>query len=289
MKPRRNPGHVAFPRSGPPRFVTEELPRKQPDLELAIGSKFVASLERFHGIHLDGIAKAGQEDEPADLVCRLAGEGPLGMQVVEAVDDSSRQLQQMRSTYRDAIERNLRREEGVFSGCTVTLVDEAVPPFLPPVDSDRGTECLRILTDQIRVVASKASGLPTGRPRSWTVCTHSPKRTIGIIVERIVAAGLDAPCRLRWSGSAFICRDPSKSAVVSAVRGKIEKRYDKPARRDFWLLAYSVEWPLGEDDPDIMEVRRILEQSAHPFDQVWYFFPYAGEALGWPVKLWSSA
>jgi hypothetical protein len=53
-------------------------------------------------------------------------------------------------------------------------------------------------------------------------------------------------------------------------------------------LAYSVDSLLGKDDPDIAESQRLLETLPHPFDEVWFLYPYAEKDLGALVHVWPT-
>jgi hypothetical protein len=68
----------------------------------------------------------------------------------------------------------------------------------------------------------------------------------------------------------------------------IKKRYTKPASVRFWLLAYSIDSLLLEEDPDIAESRRLLEDLRHLFDEVWFLYPFADRESGAIVHVWPT-
>lgn len=76
--------------------------------------------------------------------------------------------------------------------------------------------------------------------------------------------------------------------MPAAVRSKIDRRYTKPTSARFWLLAYSVDTLFHKNDPDVTESRRLLDTSSHPFDEVWFLYPYAEKALGALVHVWPT-
>jgi hypothetical protein len=73
------------------------------------------------------------------------------------------------------------------------------------------------------------------------------------------------------------------------MRSKIDKRYAKSTSAKFWILAYSVDTLLSKDDPDIGEAQQLLETTHHPFDDVWFLYPYAENDLGALIHVWPAA
>ncbi len=264
----------------------EQLPRDQEGLELTLGRKFLGALRHFKGIQLDGLTRAA---EPADLACRSPKGSAIELQIVEVIDQNLRELRHMRSSYRDALEHMLGDDLRLFSGCRVSLVDSGDPPYLPHVNSDGGRECLRLLATHIRNVGAKIHTLEPKKIRSRKTRTKDPERTVGVLVERFVPAGDAVPFEFSWTGGGPSYRtDVPRGLLPAAIQSKIGKQYTKPASATFWLLAYSVEFPLRNDDPDNAKSQRMLEASPHPFDEVWFFYPYAEKELGALVYVWPS-
>jgi hypothetical protein len=169
----------------------------------------------------------------------------------------------------------------LFNGCRVSLVDSGDPPYLPQVTSTDGQACLRVLAEHVREVAKDVQTLEAGKIRSRRTKTPNPEREISVLVERILPAGEPVRLEFSWTGGGPPYRtDASRGLLTQAVQSKIVKRYAKPAVGKFVLLAYSIDTLLQEDDPDVSESRRILESSQHPFDDVWFIYPYADMELG---------
>jgi hypothetical protein len=285
-KPLRNPSHIVFPQKGGPYPFVEQLPREQENLELVLGRKFLGALNRFEDIKLEGLARGA---EPGDLTCHCPDGTPIQIQVVEVIDQRLRELRYMRSSYRDALVEALGDTLRSFSGCRVSLVDSGDPPYLPSVKSDEGRECLRLLGEHIRKVGAEIHSLEPGKIRNLSTKTVRPERSVGILVERFVQAGNDVPFQFLWTGGGPSYQtDLPRGLLPAAVRSKIDKRYAKPASAKFWLLAYSVDTLLSEDDPDIAEAHRILESSHRPFDDAWFLYPYAGKDVGTVVHIWPT-
>lgn len=283
-KPPRNPSHIVFPKKGAPYPVVEQLPREQENLELALGRKFLGALSQFEGMQLEGLARG---TEPADLTCHFSNGTPIKVQIVEVIDQRLRELRRMRSSYRDALVEILGEKLHLFSGCRISLVDSGDPPYLPSVSSGEGRECLYLLAKHIGEVGTEIHTLETMKIRNRRTPTIHPERSVGILVERFVPAGKDVPSEFLWTGGGPSHRtDIPRGLLPAAVQSKIDKRYAKPASAKFWLLTYSVDSLLSNEDPDIAESQRLLETSRHPFDEVWFLYPYAEKDLGILVHVW---
>jgi hypothetical protein len=283
-KPVRNTSHIVFPKAGPVRRVVEEFPREQEDLEFTVGRKFLGALQHFEGVQFRDLCSGS---EPADLMCRSPDGQDVGLQIVEVINQELRQLQDMRSSYRDALVQALGEELLLFKGCRVSLVDSGDPPYLPQVTSTDGQACLRVLAEHVRKVAKDIQTLKVGKIRSRSTKTLNPERKVGVLVERILPAGEPVRLEFSWTGGGPSYRtDISRGLLSQAVQSKIAKRYAKPAVGKFVLLAYSIDTLLQDEDPDVSESRRILESSQHPFDDAWFIYPYADKELGALVHIW---
>ena len=286
-KPLRNPSHIVFPKEGAPYTVVEQFPRDQENLDLVVGRKFVRALSHFKGIQYEGLSRGS---EPADLTCRSPDGTVIELQIVEVINQQLRELRHMRSSYRDALLREMGDDLAVFSGCRVSLVDSGNPPYLPTVDSDEGRECVRLLAEHLRKVGAEIHTLEPGKIRSRKTKTVDPERRVSVLVERFVPVGGSGPFEFLWTGGGPGFRtDVPRGLLPAAVQSKIDKRYAKPSSARFVLLAYSVDTDLMRCDPDIAESHRLLDTSSHPFDEVWFLSPYAHEELGalwhiWPNK-----
>jgi hypothetical protein len=279
-KPRRNPAHIVFPKQGPVRRVIEEMPREKGELELRVARQFVNSV-RHQGVYLN---EPRPGPDPPDVVCNTPDGQEIGLELVEIVNEPLRQLQEMRSTYRDALWHALGDDLLHFDGCRVSLCDSAEPPLLPKVSSAAGQVCLRHLADFLRSVGKEVHTLQVGKTRNWWT-TH-PERKIWVAVERRLPPGEPVRLELHWEGGGPGYRtDVSRGLLTGAVRLKA-KLYAKPTTAKFLLLAYSIDTLLDEDDPDVIEARQFLDTTKHPFDEVWYSLPMAHKDFGPHFKVW---
>lgn len=284
QKPERNPSHFVFPKAGPVRREVEELPREQADLEFSVGRKFLGALHHFEGVQFYDLCLG---TEPADLMCKSSDGYFVGLQIVEVINHQLRQLQHMRSSYREALAQTLGEELLHFNGCRISLVDSGDPPYLPQVTSTKGQACLGVLADHLLEIGKDIHTLEVGKIRSRRTKTLSPEREVTVMVERILPAGEPVRLEFIWTGGGPSYRtDVSRGLLTHAVRSKIAKRYAKPALGRFILLAYSIDTLLQGGDPDVEESRSILETSQHPFDDAWFIYPYANMELGSLVQIW---
>ena len=190
QKPLRNPSHLVFPRSGPIRFVEEQMPREQESLEATLGEKFRGSLEHFLELSL---TPETQKCEPADLSYVDSQGARVDVQVVEVVDLILRAVSRMRSSYSTAVQSSLGATLHRFGGCRVTLVDSGDPPYLPLIGSAEGQRCLHQLVSYIASVAEGISTLQVGGLRSGQTTVGAVNRSIGLVVERLAPQIESAP------------------------------------------------------------------------------------------------
>jgi hypothetical protein len=287
QKPDRPSTSIVFPRQGAPYAKVERYPRTQEELELSIGAKFLTSLKHFFGRE-DGPPRRGEE--PSDLECESASGGLIGIQIVEAIDHNLRHVTEMRSTYTEAVLSDASEILSAFSGCRVSLCDVGDPPYLPPVQSRRGQECLQQIISGLESITLLVPVLPERSLRRYhdILVGEAPPRSLSVAVERVIKAGDGVPFELRWSGAGPSHQTDTPRGIVSAaIRAKLHKNYSKPAGQ-FVLLVYSTDTLISESAPDITEARELLSSIPHPFDEAWYFYPYAKIELGHVVQLWPS-
>jgi hypothetical protein len=192
----------------------------------------------------------------------------------------------MRSSYAAAIEAQHQSVLSTFRGCSVTVVDPGDPPYLPPVATTAGRTCLLELVRGLEVIGSEIASLQVRKTRSRRLRIGSHKRDVHVVCERFVSGEGDAPFSFRWSGGGPAYRtDQPRGMLSGAVENKISKRYTKPPGV-FWLLAYSTDTLLMQDDPDVLRARQVLAAGAQVFDGAWFLYPYNNVDLGQLLKIW---
>lgn len=283
-KPIRNPIHIVFPKSGPVRKVEEKLPREQNSLELSISRKFLGALIHFIGIEYTDICSGS---EPADVECKnLKGE-TIGIQIVEVVDKKQIELNEMRSSYKNALIKILGNDMLSFRGCRVTFYYLGEPNILSNVNSSKGKKIISILADFVKTLSPKVANLDVGKMSIFDTEELLEDGEFRIVVERCIAKdesnGVDVNCN--GTGPSYKV-GVSRGLLTSAVKSKIDLHYSRNSYKNFVLLAYSIDTLLMNQDPDVIECRMLLSTEVHPFDDSWCFFPYADDELGHIVHLW---
>ena len=284
LKPDRPIASLQFSDTGKVRLRIEHPPRTQDELELRIGEKFLGALSHFKGRTLIDLASGTGR---GDLTCRHENSRLVKIQVVEVVDPVQRILTARRRTYTESIIRSGAECLSLFSGCRISVIDSGNALFLPVGTSKNGQACVRQLLEGLDALANEIETLALGklRHRKWRVGKDNIE--LGIICERFASVDSNVPGQLHFTGArAFLPGEPS-DFVTDAVRKKIRKYYSKPTE-EFWLLTYSTDTLRTEDDEDLKRAASLLEQETHPFDVVWYLYPYDNCGLGHLVCIWDN-
>lgn len=284
LKPDRPVGVLVFPKKGGVYRKMEHFPRDQDELELTMGKKFLGSLSHFRGVQLSNLHPGSGR---GDLLCTDKEGKTIKIQVVEIVNEQHRLLTEMRSSYSQAVETNFAEVLSSFSGCKVTLVDDGwQEPYLPSIRTSEGKRCLQELGDGLQEIGSESSSLDCKKIRLRHLEIGPHCRRIGVVCERFAPSGKDVPFQFSWSGGlpGYKLGEP-RNLLTRAVLIKIGKQYSKPTE-PFWLLAYSTDTLLSEDDAEIIETGKLLGENKHPFDEVWYMYPRPVEDLGFIVRIW---
>lgn len=237
------------------------------DLEQKIGDKFVASLKHFFQLELTNL---GRSDEPGDLRAKSADGNEILIQITEAVDESSRLLDQTRRRLEVSITQcsEIKRN---YAGCRISFIipDEVTVGKNYPKLKDLLIVNLIAMGRDIHTLAERKR-----RVRNF-IDEESRLRTY-ITVERFAT---------RESGSAMIVKAGGGQAITNTnwllqtIKAKVRKGYAKPST-EFWLLIYSRDVLATEDSYQVSECTDYLAERRHPFTKVWFLFPYANKDLG---------
>ena len=281
LKPDRPIASLAFSDKGKVRLRVEHPPRTQNELEFRIGEKFLGSLSHFNGLVLTNLYSG---EGRGDLICSDTKGQLIKIQVVEVVDPIQSILSQRRSMYTDAIASSdcLR----LFTGCYLSIVDSGSEPFLPSIRKSNGKACLAELLQFLEEMGREIDTLSVGKLRHRKCKLHSNEIELGLLCERKAPAHESFPCQVHFSGGRAFLPNEHRAFVSDAIRKKVGMYYSKP-REKFWLLAYSTDTLRHEDDEDIMLAKNYLTEHRHPFDAVWYLYPYDNRPIGHIVQIWS--
>lgn len=278
LKPERNLASIVFSKSGKVWKQTEELPREQKQIELVIGEKFVGSLAHFRDIQLSQLQKS--LDEPGDLICQDANGKQIKIQMAEAIDVTGEKLRKQRQSY---LEELRRRHPGLLTalkGFRLTLTADENEPQLPNINSDKGQKAIDELASFLGGLAGSLATLKPGKRR----VKKSQISGIEFFADCEHGTSVDLPVQLHWGGGRHFNPEEPRLPLVNVVLQKIEK-YGKP-KGPFWLVIYSSDFPLRPEDEEMVQARTILAKRSHPFDMVWFLFPYNNRAVGHLVQLW---
>ena len=273
-KPDRPLRGIVFPKKKPGGFLTEQLPRTQGELELAIAQKFAASLALYHKRRVT--IRSDSAPEPADVLAD-SDNGPVCIQIVEVVDPVRVQLRRQRSSYKEALEKTLSSwERGRFDGCNLEITDTGAAPFLPEIRKLDGQRALAELQSQLARIGDELHTLEGGKYRTRSFDIKGVK--LAACIERRFA-GVRT---LFWAGGKRTVVGEGELLLMGTVKKKIAKTYAKP-RRPFWLLAYSTDHIV--DVADVQSARGVLTKVKHPFSEVWFIYPFPHKQLGHLVEL----
>jgi hypothetical protein len=114
---------------------------------------------------------------------------------------------------------------------------------------------------------SKLTICPESEEPGDLTCVDEKGRAIKIQVAELID---HSPRRLKEMWGSYV---------------EVAKHYSRPTE-PFWLLTYLTDTLFDEQDPDIEESRHLLDSTRHPFDAVWYLYPYTNEELGDVLRVW---
>ncbi|MEK0337193.1 MAG: hypothetical protein QQN41_07155 [Nitrosopumilus sp.] len=75
--------------------------------------------------------------------------------------------------------------------------------------------------------------------------------------------------------------------MIKSILKKLEMHYTKPSN-SFWLLIYSTDFPFTDELKEVEIISNYLKNNPHPFDMVWFLYPYAHSNVGHILKVWQS-
>jgi len=288
-KPSQPPGHVVFPKKGRPYRVMELLPPYKNELEAVIVKKFIGALKHKEGRHLSHPVKA---DPWPDFVCEEAG-AKIGIEVVEVINVEHARKRHLQEEYTKYIYKLIDDFYPCLSGLAITLNDGYQYPPYPPLRRHAGQRLAQSIADDLRSSLEQLENMQIDHIRvyRWQKGPHRP--TTGAFVRRVAPKESGVPATLGFLGSF----PESVSVIDSLLMGTIEKKLDKYTQfteGKLILLAYDVVGPPVENSsttPPVVLAKEVLRCNDHPFDEVWYIFPYAPmdldhKNLGHIVKVW---
>jgi hypothetical protein len=286
LKPESRLSSLIFSDKGEVSSSVEALPRDSNEkIELFVGKKFVNSMAHFFGKPLFELCSGETpEDKRGDLVCSDNEGSLIKIQVVEVVDPVNRHLTEMRNSYKNKLLRDCESVFALFEGCNLSLIDTGNAPFLPNLK--KNLTAYHELAKNLEMFGHKIQALSVGNRsfEKWNI--GSDHISITAYCERIEEYKCGLSYQFQWGGARMIKPDEDIKFLTKAISHKIDKKYSKPKEK-FWLLAYSTSSSsiVLHNKEDMMAASKLLNQEEHPFDLVWYFFPYPDLNLGHLVQV----
>ena len=223
-------------------------------------------------------------EEQDDFTCQRENGTRIKVQVVEVVDQLKRKLEEQRKSYSEKLISDFPAIAQSLSGCRLTVVDTGQEPVLPPVKSKEGLRCLNELATHIQNLG--VENLPAGKRRVRKHSIGSARTSVSFVCERLTSTESSLPMQLHWSGGRFVDNESEyRLLIANTIAKKIHMRYSKP-KEEFWLLVYSRDVLATAKSPEIREAAILLKKAQHPFDKVWFLFPYSNQKLGHLIQIW---
>lgn len=284
-KPFATLGHATFRGRGKGwQLVQELLPREKIHLEHRVCKKFVGAIRRTGRKLTDPWPTP---DGPHDCVCREDGVD-VEIQLTEAAIPRVSAVETQREQYTAGIRSEITHLAPSLTGLQFQLELGDGISRLPRPGTPSGRKIIASFADALDNTRVGLNALAVNHflTRRWIVRDSK----CGYVAIRFAPPSSGAGATVRTAGGITMLGDEMEESLPEAIARKIAKRYTKPSTAKLWLVAYHVHCGLAYNDQKPYEKsHRLLEQSGHPFDEVWYFVPLAGEADGChPVQIWPN-
>jgi hypothetical protein len=280
--PRRQPrkpswplASLIFPKQGTPYRRVEPLSDNQDDIELVIANKFVTTLNR-RGCALELPQHPPKHDLWPDIQSRERGR-TVGIEMVEVIHRGHAQKRALQNKYAVRVADHLRDVFPRLVGVRIQLDDGYQDPPYPPPDSPAGRRLAAEIADSIRQVVPELETLRVGSMRWYRWRDDPGEPQSGAVCIRLTQAEVGDQPLISYLGSFPESTEYLNGLLTVAIQNKVRKRYGL-YYGSLWLLAYESSFPSGLDVSEaVQEARRWLaEAHGHPFDEVWYAFPFPG-------------
>jgi len=283
-KPSRQLGHIAFSKTGRAFKVAEPLPSRKEDLEATIVAKFVGRLRSSEGRDLCIPTKGDQwpDFETSE------GEVRIGIEIVEVLNIGHARKRRVQELYASRVRELLGDEYGRLTGLTITLDDGYQDPPYPLLNSKAGQALVQSIVDNLRSELPRLERLEIGRMFVARWQTEPSKPQTGAGGYRVAPPDSGSLPEIGYSGIFPALSTDVQFLLSQAIAHKISKNYPVYSKGKLILLAYEV-FSLSVDQAPSRAAalaRNFLSKQKHPFDEVWYFYPYAAEASGHIERIW---
>lgn len=278
-------GHGVFLGKGKGwKSVQEDLPTDKSQRELCICKKFVGALRRVERKLSCPVSISGG---PHDCMCS-ENDMDIVIQMTEATIPRVAAVQSLRQQYATRIQAEVAPLATDLVGLLFQLQLGGGFTVMPGPNTPIGRRVIGSFRKAITPVFNDLDQLEVKYflPRRWTV----DGLQCGFVAIRFASRLSGIGPIIRHDGS--ITTDPGEmeESLPNSIQRKLAKRYAKPTEGKLFLLAYDLHGSIAcerqEPDP-YRRSRELLRQWNHPFDEVWYFVPLAGDANGCaPIHIW---
>lgn len=276
-------GYIEFSGKGKISKVIEELPKDKVKLETKIVQKFLGSLRHFENREIVTL----KESDPWPDFEAIEGLSKIGIEVVEIVNTDHLKLQSLQKKYEDEILTEIADVLDHLNGLRITIDDGYQFPPYPKLNSIEGRKLVQSISTGIKSSISHLQTVEVGMPflKRWSSDPNSPRT--GIYGLRVADKNSGLRADIGFSGSFPESHEAIVSSLRKTIKRKIDTNYTQYADGKLMLLVYEVSLSVHPDESAaINEARVLLSQRNHPFDEIWYFFPYAAEDLGAIQRVW---
>ncbi len=258
--------------------ILETLPVSQQDREFAIVRKFIGAMAHFE---CRVLSPPMPGEEPADCLTQ-EGTQRVGIQVTDVVKSEHAHRRGTQDKFAGRVRELLSSRYSEFNGLSVTLYHRAPEP-LPSVNSKEGARLAQLVADKLRacIIELRSWGLRQRAVYRWS--EGPDHQYVVALIQRHAKTDSGKSATLEFSGN-FSHLD-AHLVLTQAIEKKLAKSYSSFSNGQFWLLVYGDE-PFLVEDEAVDHTRSFLQSRKHPFDEIWGFFPYAAQELGFPRKVW---
>ncbi|HWM90711.1 MAG TPA: hypothetical protein VN493_08095 [Thermoanaerobaculia bacterium] len=282
-KPVPPAGWVVFPKHGPARVEIEPLPADQADLETNVARKFAGAMAHFINRELVGVEK----NEPWPDFTTREGDQPWGIELIEVVDPMHAQQYRIQQDYTEALLKELGGVPDYLAGVDTQVVHNYQLSMFPKALSSGGQQIIKELIQLLEQDTEEIQNLPIEGVLLRKARPDSPHPELGFIFDRFSPPTM--PGRLRFSESILFSSTQQRLLLRNAISAKLQKRYHKPTNSKLMLLAYELRMISVMPDGEEVELARdLLRETAHPFNEVWYLYPYPWANMGHLVQVWPA-
>lgn len=225
LKPDRPLASIVFSDQGRVSRNIEHLPRTQKDLELAVGKKFLRSLQHFRGIRLTDLEA---EEGLGDFLALTEDRTQVLVQITEAVNQLLREINEQRASYSAGLMVEHAEVVRRFSGCRLTIGDRGSEPLLLKMNSKMGQTHLSEIAARLDGLANNITTLGVGKIRFRKYMIEPAGVEISVLCERIATEESGIPTQMSWGGGYVPNGDYRRMILAECMRAKITAGYSKP-------------------------------------------------------------